>query len=167
MGSNTARIAIVSALGLALLLWAGTSPAGDRGHGGPVFHTAPGQEVVNGSYDCYGSVYTDDQPPMLGAYIDLTATSGITSGFNGPLQGSFDGPADLDAMAAICEAHVDSVVADAAAICAVGPIRSDRGTFGNGESVDVRFSFSCQGTRDEVIGVIGSFSRHALAIDQP
>jgi hypothetical protein len=162
MGSNAARIALVCALGSGLLLSPGTTPAAGR-HEPPVFRSAPGQEVVNGNYRCDGTVYTDDQPASVSANALLTATSDITpSGFFGTSQSTREVPADLDAMASICDAHVAAVLSRVPRICTLGPLLRDRGEFGNGASVVAQFDFSCQGTRDEVIGVIGGFSRLAL-----
>ena len=107
-------------------------------------------------------MFTDDQEAHVGASAFLTATSGITSDLLGIGQSSRDVPADLDAMARICDEHVSSVLAQVPSICTVGPVERERGAFGNGESVVVRFEVSCQGTRDQVIGVIGGFSRLSL-----
>jgi hypothetical protein len=167
MGSGTSRIGIVCALGLGLLLWPGATPASSARRGGPAFGPGQGQEVVNGSYYCDGTVYTDEQAAQVSANVFLSATSGITDGLFGAAQNSANVPADLDAMAAICEDHVGEVLAQVPAICTLGPVAHEGGEFGNGANVVVRFDFSCQGTRDEVIGVIGGFSRLSLTARLP
>jgi hypothetical protein len=106
-------------------------------------------------------VFTDDQAADVSATSYVNATSGITSGFYGTSQRSTEVPADLDVMAEICEAHIADVLSQVPSICALGPIEREQGEFGNGASTVSRFDFSCQGTRDEVIGVIGGFSRLA------
>jgi hypothetical protein len=143
------------------------SPAGDARHRAPAFLSARGQEVVNGFYSCNGTVYTDEQAANVSVYAWLSATSGITSGFSGASQSSVEVPADLDAMAKICEAHISQVLSQVPSICTLGPIERERGEFGNGASTVSRFDFSCQGTRDEVIGVIGGFSRLSLTVRIP
>jgi hypothetical protein len=167
MGSTTSRIAIVCALGFGFLLWPSTSPADDVRRGTPAFRPAQGQEVVTGSYTCDGTVFTDDQAANVSAGAYLNATSGITSGFYGTSQRSTEVPADLDAMAEICEAHISHVLSQVPSICTLGPIEREQGEFGNGASTVSRFDFSCQGTRDEVIGVIGGFSRLVLTVPLP
>jgi len=167
MGSAASRIAIVCALGFGFLFWPSTSPADDVRFGGPAFRPAQGQEVVVGFYHCDGTVFTDDQPADVSAYANLNATSGITSGFYGTGQRSTEVPADLDAMAEICEAHISSVLSQVPSICTLGPIDRGQGEFGNGASTFSQFDFSCQGTRDEVIGVIGGFSRLSLTARMP
>jgi hypothetical protein len=162
MGSIASRIAIVCVLGFGFMLGSSSSPADAVGRGAPVFRPAQGQEVVTGSYGCNGTVFTDDQTANVWVGAQLNATSGITSGFFGTSQRSIDVPADLAAMAAICQAHVSDVFAQAPPICSLGPIGEEQGEFGNGASTYSSFDFSCQGTRDEVIGVIGRFSRLSL-----
>jgi hypothetical protein len=167
MGSIASRIAVACALGFGFLVWASSSPADAVGRGSTAFRPAQGQEVVTGSYDCAGTVFTDDQDADVWAGAQLNATSGITSGFFGTSQRSTQVPADLDAMAALCLAHVSDVFSQVPSICALGPISSEQGEFGNGASTSSGFDFSCQGTRDEVIGVIGGFSRLALTTRLP
>jgi hypothetical protein len=122
---------------------------------------------VAGSYRCDGTVYTDDQVASVGANAFLSATSGITSGYFGTSQRSTDVPADLDAMAAVCDAHVGHVASQVPSICTLGPIERERGEFANGRSTVTGFDLSCQGTRDEVIGVIGGFGRLSLTARLP
>jgi hypothetical protein len=162
MGSIASKIAIACAFAFGFLFWLSTSPADAVGRGAAAFRPVQGQEVVTGSYSCSGTVFTDDQPANVWAGAQLNATSGITSGFFGTSQRSTQVPADLDAMAALCVAHVGDVFSQAPSICALGPISSEQGEFGNGASTTSSFDFSCQGTRDEVIGVIGGFSRLSL-----
>jgi len=162
MGSTASGIRIVCALGFGCLLWPSTSSAEDVRGGAPAFRPAQGQEVVVGSYACDGTVFTDEQAANVSVNAYVNATSGITSGFYGTSQRSADVPADLDAMAEICEAHIGQVLSQVPSICALGPIEREQGEFANGTSTVSRFGFSCQGTRDEVIGVIGGFSRLAL-----
>jgi hypothetical protein len=167
MESTVSRIAIVCALGFGFLLLPSTSPAGDVWRGAPTFRPAQGQEVVTGSYSCDGTVFTDDQAANVSTFSYVNATSGITSGFFGTGQSSVEVPADLNAMAEICEAHISHVLSQVPSICTLGPIERERGEFGNGASTVSRFDFSCQGTRDEVIGVIGAFSRLPLTARLP
>jgi hypothetical protein len=155
-------ISIMCVLGFGSLLLPYTSPADGAQHGAPAFQSAQGQEVVIGSYRCDGSVYTDDQAANINATFYADATSGITSGFYGTSSRSTDVPADLDAMAEICDAHIGHALAETPVICTLGPVYRERGDFGNGSSAVSGFDFSCQGARDEVIGVIGAFSRLAL-----
>jgi len=163
MGVSASTRTIACALGFGLALWSGAGSADDARRGKAAFGPAAGQEVVNGNYRCDGTVYTDDQDANLRAGAYLNATSGITSsGFLGASQYTWDVPADLDAMAAICDAHVERVLTQIPGICTVGPVAHERGEFGNGASVVTSFDFSCQGTRDEVVGVIGGFSRLSL-----
>jgi hypothetical protein len=108
------------------------------------------------------TVYTDGQDANVGAHAYLSATSGITDGFYGLGRSITDVPAELPAMAQICDDHVREVITRVPNICTLGPVERDGGVFGNGESTGVWFDFSCQGTRDQVIGVIGGFSRLAL-----
>jgi hypothetical protein len=161
MGSSPAKIALACLLACGFLLWPGVTPAADARRAA-AFAPAQGQEVVTGQYLCGGTVYTDGQPAQVAVYTFLTATSGITSGLYGPSRSSENVPADLDALAAICDAHVERVVSHFPAICALGPIDRSRNEFGNGSGTGARFDFSCQGTRDEVIGVIGGLSRLTL-----
>lgn len=167
METTASRIAMVCGLAAGLLLWPISTPADDARRGGGPFRSAQGQEVVNGSYSCDGTVYTDEQPASVTAGAFMSATSGITNGFFGTSQNSTDVPADLDAMAGICENHIGSVLAEVPSICALGPVERERGAFGNGSTVVARFDFSCQGTRDQVIGVIGGFSRIPLGALTP
>jgi hypothetical protein len=170
MGSIASKLALACALGFVgfgSLLWFDPSPADAVPRGAPAFRSSPGQEVVNGSYDCSGTIYTDDQGVNIWAGAQLNATSGITSGFFGTSQRASEVPADLPAMAEICRAHVDQVSSQVPVICSVGQIANEQYVFGNGTSVSARFDFSCQGTRDEVIGVIGGFSRLSLTTPLP
>jgi hypothetical protein len=153
--------------GLGLLIWPGVAPARDDRRGDPPVRASAGQEVVNGSYRCGGSIYTDDQPPSIQTYSYVTATSGISSDFYPIGQSSNEAPADLDAMSDICEANVGQVIGQVPGICVVGPVLVERGTWGNGSGVFHSFDFSCQGTRDQVIGVIGVFSRVSLTARLP
>jgi hypothetical protein len=165
MASNASRIAAACALGFGfLLLWPAATPARDGRRDAAAFHAAQGQEVVNGSYYCNGTLFTDAQAANVSAAAYLYATSGITDGLYSTGQSSRDVPADLAAMAALCEAHVGIVAGQVPAICTLGEIQREQGEFGNGSSTVARFDFSCQGTRDEVIGVIGGFSRLALTV---
>jgi len=136
-----------------------------RGGGGE--STFQGQEVVAGTYHCGGSIYTDDQEPEVSTYTYLAATSGITDGFYGSGNASRNVPADLQVMAGICQEHVDNVYGHMPRVCTLGEIERQQGTFGNGESVSIHFAFSCQGTRDEVIGVIGQLSRLSVIAHLP
>jgi hypothetical protein len=167
MTANASTVALVCALGSGLLLWPLTAPAGDARRGASPFVAVQGQEVVNGSYSCDGTVFTDDQPASISAGSYLSATSGITSGLFGTSQRSVAVAADLEAMARICDAHVAQVVSQVPPICTLGPIARERGAFGNGSTTVVRFDFSCQGTRDEVVGVIGGMSRLTLTARVP
>lgn len=167
MKSTASRIAIVCALGFDFLLWPCTSRADDVRGGTPAFRSAQGQEVVAGSYNCSGTVFTDDQAANVSAGAFVNATSGIVSGFFGTFRRSQDVPADLDEMAVICEAHISQVLSQVPSICTLGPVERERGEFGNGASIASGFDFSCQGTRDEVIGVIGGFSRLPLTVRLP
>ncbi len=162
MGSMASRIAIVCALGFGFLIALSTSSADDDRRGAPAFRPVQGQEVVTGSYDCNGTVFTDDQSAQVSAGAFMQATSGITSGFFGTRQRSQEVPADLDAMAKICDTHISHSLSQIPSICTLGPIERERGEFGNGASVGSGFDFSCQGTRDEVIGVLGGFTRLPL-----
>lgn len=119
---------------------------------------------MTGTYYCSGTVYTDDQVPYVYAVAYLTATSGITDGFNTPSDSSTDVPSDLGALTAICDGHIARVLTQVSPSCTIGPVRDEGGAFGNGASASSSFGFSCQGTRDEVIGVIGSFSRLPLTV---
>lgn len=123
--------------------------------------------MVTGTYQCFGTVYTDEQEPEISAYVYFSATSGLTQNYYGSGQNSRDVPADLDAMAAICEAHVEEILSMAPGICALGPVVSGGGVFGNGENIGSSFDFSCKGTRNAVIGVIGGFSRAAVIAPLP
>ena len=167
MGSTASKLAIVCALGFGLLLGSSTTPADAVPRGPAPFRASQGQEVVTGSYGCSGTVYTDDQAANIWAGAQLNATSGITSGFFGTSQRASEVPADLAAMAEICRTHVSHVFSQAPAICSIGRIASEQGEFGNGASVSSGFDFSCQGTRDEVIGVIGGFSSLPLTTPLP
>ena len=162
--------AIAGCCGLLAAVLAGSDPgqaeARDGGRWQPPV-ASQGQEVVAGSYQCGGSIFTDDQPPEISTWSYLSATSGITQGFGGTGQRSTDVPADLDAMAGICDEHVANVRANVPAICTLGALDRERSTWGNGQGVSASFSFSCQGTRDEVMGVIGAFSRLPLQILLP
>ena len=162
MGKLSSRIALVCALGVVLLFWPGRSPARDHSRRPAAFRPAQGQEVVSGTYYCAGSTFTDGQPSDISVGSYLGATSGITSGFASPHR-SIHVPADLDQMAAHCSAHISDVHAQIPSICTLGEIEHHRGEFGNGASVGSEFAFSCQGTRDEVIGVIGELGRLALS----
>jgi hypothetical protein len=167
METFASRIAMVAALGLGFLLAWSSNPADadsrERGwRGGAASPPAQGQEVVAGSYSCRGTVYTDEQLPDISAGSYLYATSGITSGYYGNSQRATDVPADLEAMAEICDRHIGGVVTQMPQICTLGPVATDGGEFGNGASVGSSFEFSCQGTRDAVIGVIGTLGRIAL-----
>jgi hypothetical protein len=161
MGSSSSKLATACLLAFGFLLWTSATPAGDA-RGAPSFAPAQGQEVVIGSYFCGGSVYTDGQPASVATFSSLNATSGITAGFYGPSQSTENVPADLDAMAAICDAHLERIIARVPGICALGPISRSRSDWGNGSGAGAHFAFSCQGTRDEVIGVIGALSRTTL-----
>jgi hypothetical protein len=172
MGSTASKVAIVCAFGFGCLLWSGTSPADDDGNGrrqrrAPDFRPSQGQEVVAGFYNCTGTVFTDDQATEISTYTYLNATSGITTNFYGNGQRSTNVPADLDAMAEICVTHVNEVLSQVPDVCTLGPIELEQGEFGNGASTTSRFEFSCQGTRDEVIGVIGGFTRLSLTTRLP
>jgi len=167
MGSTASKLAIAGVLGMGFLLGSSTRPADAVPRGPSALRGSQGQEVVVGSYGCRGTVFTDDQAPYVWAGAQLNATSGITSGFFGPSQAASNPPADLAAMAGICRAHVDQVFAQAPAICSVGRITSGQGEFANGASVYSTFDFSCQGTRDEVIGVIGGMSQLSLTMPLP
>jgi hypothetical protein len=158
MGS---KLGTACLLAFGFLLWTSATPAGDA-RGAAAFAPAQGQEVVTGHYFCGGSIYTDGQPASVATFSSLNATSGITTGFYGPSQSSENVPADLDAMAAICDAHLERIIAQVPGICALGPISRSRGDWGNGSGTGAQFAFSCQGTRDEVIGVIGALSRTTL-----
>jgi hypothetical protein len=161
MVSSASRIAMVCVLACGLLLWPGVNPAASVPRGAPAFAAGAGQEVATGSYTCSGVVYTND-PPHLGASAYLSATSGITAGYFGTSQYSAAAPADLDALAEACDTHVERVFSQAPAICVLGPVTRYRQEYTNGTSVGAGFEFSCQGTRDEVVGVIGGFSRLSL-----
>lgn len=150
----------IALVGAGLAHARGGRPGGDGG-------AFQGQEVVTGYYSCSGSVYTDDQDPQVSVYSYLSATSGITDDFYGPGRSSSNVPPDLDAMASICEEHVSTAYSSLPQICATGSVRHERGAFGNGESVSSSFDFSCQGTRDQVIGVIGLISRMPLQAQLP
>lgn len=167
MGSTASRIAIVCAWGCGLLISPAASRADDARRGAPAFRTDQGQEVVTGSYGCNGTVYTDDQSAQVSAGAFVSATSGITADFFGTRQRSLEIPADLDAMAEICEAHISHVLSQVPPICTLGPVERERGEFGNGASIVSQFDFSCQGTRDEVISVIGGFTRLPLTARLP
>jgi hypothetical protein len=165
MRSFASTVAIACWWGLAM--WPGVASARDERRGDPPARASGGQEVVNGYYQCSGSVYTDDQPASIGINTYLSATSGITSDFFPIGQSSQAVPADLDAMSEICEANVGEVIGQVPGICTLGPIENERGTWGNGSSVSHLFEFSCQGSRDQVIGVIGLFSRTSLTLRLP
>lgn len=152
----------VCALGLAVGLVSGPSHAEDSRRDRSPFAARQGQEVVNGSYSCTGTVFTDEQRAQIYAGSYLSATSGIAVGLFPTGQTSTDVPADLDAMVKICDGHVAEVRAQVPPLCTLGPLVSERGEFGNGASVHVQFDFSCQGGRDQVVGVIGGFSRLSL-----
>lgn len=167
MGSSASKVVVVCVLGAGFLIASGTSSADDERRRRPVFRSAQGQEVVAGSYQCDGTVFTDEQEANVSAGSFLYATSGIASDFFGSNQSSRDVPADLDVMATICEGHISRVLSEVPSICALGPIEAGRGEFGNGARVFSGFDFSCQGTRDQVIGVIGGFSRLSLTLRLP
>lgn len=162
MKSTSASIAVVCAFAGILVLWPATTPAGEFERARKGLGSAAGQEVVNGYSYCDGSVFTDEQPPNISLGTFLNATSGITSDLDGLWSRTRDVPADLDAMAEICEAQIGRIASGAPEICTIGPVYSERGEFGNGTSTYSRFDFSCQGTRNEVIAAIGSFSRMSL-----
>ncbi len=165
MGSTVSRIAIAAGVAFGFLLWAGMSPGKDPGRDTrrlPV----QGQEVVAGS--CNGVVFNaDEYPPYIYAAVYLSATSGIASDFDAPYQQSLAVLGDLDALAAACEKHVVQVSSQAPSICAVGAVSNESSPSSNASTVTSRFAFSCQGTRDEVIGVIGVFSRLSLVTQLP
>ncbi|MBW2542705.1 MAG: hypothetical protein JRF15_11490 [Deltaproteobacteria bacterium] len=165
--TSVSKITISVALGVGLLAWAVASYAaadrGDRGH--PAFRSA--EEVLTGSYSCTGTVFTDEQEPEIYAGAWLTATSGITQNYYGSGNSSRNVPADLDAMASICDAHVEEVLSMIPGICALGPVLKEGGEFGNGANVSSRFNFSCQGSRNAVIGVIGGFSHASVIVPLP
>ena len=156
---------MVCALGLGggLLLLPGISPAGEARQGPASRRPVSGQEVVNGSYSCTGTVFSDGQAPNVSASAYLNAASGITADFFGNSRAAREVPTDLEAMSAICDAHVSPVQGEVPSICAVGAIEQGRGEFGNGASTGSSFAFSCQGTRDEVVGVIGAVSRAPIS----
>lgn len=162
MNSTRAKVSLVGVLTLGLVLGSLMTPAGAERRKAVAFRTTQGEEVVGGTYHCGGSVYTDDQTPNIDAYAWLHATSGITSGYYGTGQNNHEAPADLDAMAQICLTHVSEVTEMVPNICTVGPISSRRSEWGNGAGASSTFDFSCQGTRDEVMDVIGGFGRIAL-----
>jgi len=164
---NISTIALSAVLALGFLAWMVASRAADDfGPGGhPAFGAA--QEVLSGSYQCTGTVYTDEQKPNIYASAWLSATSGITQDYYGAGSSSSNVPADLAAMAAICEAHVEKVLSMIPGICALGRVENEGGVFGNGEAVSSRFNFSCQGSRNAVIGVIGGFSQVAVMVPLP
>lgn len=163
MGSTASRIAIVCLLGLGLLLVAGASPGKDVRR----LSSATGQEVVAGTYYCNGVVFDENMyEPYVSTYLDLSATSGIASDFS-PYQDTLDVPGDLDALAALCEAHLAAVAGQIPALCAVAPIRSELSSSSNAGTSYSQLRFSCQGDRDDVIGVIGTLSRALLTIGQP
>ena len=164
MRTNVSKIAISAVLGLGFSAWLAASHAtADSTQGGqPAFGAA--QEVLSGTYQCTGTVYTDEQKPEIYAAAWLSATSGITQDYYGAGNSSRNVPADLVAMAAICDAHVEKVLAMIPGICALGPVVNEGGAFGNGENVSSRFNFSCQGSRNAVIGVIGGFSQVAVIV---
>jgi len=164
MRTNVSKIAISAVLGLGFSAWlAASHAADDYAQGGhPAFGAA--QEVLTGSYQCTGTVFTDQQEPEINAGAWLSATSGITQDYYGAGNSSKNVPADLDAMAAICDAHVEKVLSMIPGICALGPVVKEGGVFGNGENVTSRFNFSCQGSRNAVIGVIGGFGQVAVIV---
>ena len=89
----------------------------------------------------------------------LGATSNLTSGYHPPFRRSRDVPADLEAMSEICRAQLDVVRSQIPSICVVGEMEDEGGEFGNGASISSAFQFSCQGTRNEVIDVVGTLGR--------
>ena len=159
MQTSTSSTAWLIALTVGVALWVGTSRAPDARSAPP---ETRGQEVVTGTYACFGTVYTDEQPAEITLWLFLSATSGIADGYPGVSRASNEVPGDLDAMAALCEDRVAHAVSRAPAICGLAPIRRDGGEFGNGASTGASFGFSCQGARDEVMDVIGGLSRLAL-----
>jgi hypothetical protein len=162
MKTTASKILIACTLVFGFLVWSAVSPAGSAPRGAPAFLPAQGQEVAGGSYHCDGSVYTDEQRAHVSTGTWLSATSGITDGYYGSGQHSNEVPEDLDAMDSICEPHITRVLAQVPSFCAVGPIENERGEWGNGASTAWQFEFSCQGSRDEVMSVIGGFGRMAL-----
>lgn len=165
--TNISKIAISALLGIGFAAWTAASHAdddyGNRGH--PAFRSA--QEVLTGTYQCTGTIFSDEQVPEINAGAWFSATSGITQDYYGAGNSSRNVPADLDAMASICDAHVETVLAMIPGICALGPVVQEGGVFGNGENISSRFNFSCQGSRNAIIGVIGGFSHVTVIVPLP
>lgn len=163
MKSRGSRVAVLCALTLVVLVWAGSSPARDRMRAFDGFRAATGQEVLNGSYFCSGTIYTDEQRPNVTVGSWLGATSGITSDLAAPYYSTFS-EVGLPEMGAQCAAHVEEVQARLSRSCATGELRTQGGEFGNGENVSTEFQFSCLGKRDEIIEVIGALGRSILGV---
>lgn len=161
MKSRRARIVVSCGAVLLLALVAGSGVAKDRMRVFDGARPGSGQEVLGGSYFCSGSVYTDEQQPNISVGSWLGATSGITEGFSPPYHSAFV-DTDLSDMAARCATHVQEVYDAMPGICALGELRSQGGDFGNGSSVSTEFQFSCQGSRDRVVSVIGAIGRMAV-----
>ena len=148
--------ALYSILAIAIISsWSGTSLARDRSVNPRGLRFEGNHEVVSGTYYCSGSIFTDEQPASISVGIYLGATSNLTSGYFTPSRRSHDVPADLGAMSEICRTHLELARSEMPSICVLGVNENEGGEFGNGASINFSFQFSCQGTRDEVIGVIG------------
>ncbi len=124
-----------------------------------------GAEVLTGSIQCSGSVFTDGQDPSIQAIAYLSGTSDIVVDFAPFPPEARNVPADLDEMGRICASSLESARAAAPPDCALTAISLSRGEFGNGSSTHGSFSFVCEGRRDAVVHAVAAFSRAVVLAD--
>lgn len=150
-------VALAGAI-LAISIPEAAPAAGDRA-------TLNGAEVLTGSIQCSGSVYTDEQDPSIQAIAYLSGTSDIVADFAPFPSERRDVPADLDEMERICVSFLESARAAAPPNCALKAVSLSRGVFGNGSSTHGSFSFVCEGRRDAVVRAVAAFSRAVVLAD--
>ena len=147
------------ALAVIIMLVPGSSLAGDGSSNRRTARSGGDHDVVSGNYYCSGSTYTDEQSAEITVSFYLGATSSLTSGYSAPYRRTRNVSADLGTMSEICRTQVDTARARMPSVCALGVIEEEGGEFGNGASISLSFQFTCEGTRNEVIGVVGELAR--------
>ncbi|MCA9505177.1 MAG: hypothetical protein H6748_09535 [Spirochaetaceae bacterium] len=162
-------MSVGAAIGLMVLVvsWPDPSTARDRRPDPRSGSAAQGLEVVTGTYFCQGTVYTDEQQADVSIGIYLGATSDLVASFFAPSRRVRDIPADLGAMRDICLARIESARSVFPELCALSELEDEGGDFGNGSSINVSFQFSCLGSRDEVVGVLGAIGREIVTAEIP
>ena len=158
---RVSQLAVVASMALTAvaMLLPESSLARDDSFRRRAFHSGESHDVVSGNYYCSGSTFTDEQNASIAVSFYLGATSNLTSGYSAPSRRTQSVPADLDTMSEICRTQVDTARSQMPSICAIGATEEEGGEFGNGASISMSFQFTCQGTRNEVIGVVGELAR--------